>query len=169
MNFDIGDNIIYGGNGLCKISEIKDMSFFNEAPKKYYVLEPMFVKNASTMYVPLDNDIMVGKMQNVITVDEAMDLIKSLNSCDTTWIEDRNVRKDTFNSIIAKGHRKDIMKVIKTILNHKDEISKEGKRLNMQDDKALTEAMNRINCELAFVLDMDIEEVPAFVRQTAYS
>ena len=169
MNFDIGDNIIYGGNGLCKISEIKDMSFFNEAPKKYYVLEPMFVKNASTMYVPLDNDIMVGKMQNVITVDEAMDLIKSLNSCDTTWIEDRNVRKDTFNSIIAKGSRKDIMKVIKTILSHKDEISKEGKRLNMQDDKALTEAMNRINCELAFVLDMDIEEVPAFVRQTAYS
>lgn len=169
MEFGIGDSVVYGGNGVCKITEIKDMSFFNEAPKKYYVLEPMYVKNASTMYVPLDNEVMVSKMQNVINRDEAMKLIMLLSDCKTEWIEDRNARKNAFNSTIARGSREEIMRVIKTILNHQSEITKEGKRLNMQDEKALNDAMNRINCEFAVALDMKPEEVPDFVRATAYA
>lgn len=169
MSFNVGDQVIYGGNGVCKVSEIKDMSFFHEPPKKYYILEPIFSKQASTMYVPLDNEVMVSKMQNVITRDEALKLISTLTTCDTEWIEDKNQRKDKFNSIIAKGSREEMMAVIKTILNHQEQIREEGKRLNLQDEKALTEAMNRINAEFALVFDMTPEEVPDFVRATAYA
>lgn len=169
MKFNIGDNVVYAGNGVCRITEIKDMSFFDEAPQKYYVLEPYFTKQASTMYVPLDNEFLVSKLSYVITRDEAMNLIKTLKSCKTEWIEDRNVRKDTFNSVVVRGTREEIMVVIKTILDQQQKIAEEGKRLNMQDEKVLTEAMNRINNELALVLDMSPEDVPDFVRENAYA
>ncbi|MCQ2467793.1 MAG: CarD family transcriptional regulator [Clostridia bacterium] len=168
MSFKIGDNVIYGGNGVCKITDIKKMSFFNEPPKDYYILESCFIKQASTMYVPLDNEIMVSRMQDVMTKEEATELIKVLTDCKTEWIEDKNVRKSTFNNIIVKGTREEIMTLIKTILNHQAEIAEEGKRLNLQDEKALSEAMDRINNEFALVFDMDPKDVPDFVREKAY-
>ncbi|MCR5804543.1 MAG: hypothetical protein K6G47_09805 [Clostridia bacterium] len=167
MKFNIGDNVVYGGNGVCKITEIKKMSFFNEAPKDYYVLQPLFTKQASVMYVPLDSEVMVNKLRPVIDKDEAMSLIKSLPDNNIDWIDDKNLRKDTYNSIVTKGTRKEIMGVIKAVLTRQAELSSEGKRLNMQDEKTLVDAESRMNAELALALDMDPEEVPDFIRKEA--
>ena len=153
MSYNIGDNVVYGGNGVCKVTEIKEMSFFNEAPKKYYVLEPIFSKQSSTMYVPLDNEVMVAKLHPVMGRAEAMDLIKSLADNKVEWIDDKNVRKDTYNSIVTRGTREEIMGVIKAVLTHQAMLNSEGKRLNMQDEKALVDAENRMNAELALALD----------------
>lgn len=168
MEFKTGDNVVYGGN-VCQITEIKEMSFFHEAPKKHYVLEPVFSKQASIMYVPLDNEILVNRMQLVMDRDEAMALIATLSNCQTEWIEDKNKRKTEFGGIVTKGSREDIMRVIKTITNRQAELVAEGKKLNLQDEKVLNEAMNRINGELAIALGMSPEDVPSFVRETAYA
>lgn len=168
MEFKTGDSVVYGGN-VCQITEIKDMSFFNEAPKKYYVLEAVFSKQASVVYVPLDNEVMVNKMQMVIDRDEAMALINVFADCDTTWIDDKNKRKNEYAGIVTKGSREDIMRVIKTILARQKELTSEGKKLNLQDEKVLNEALNRMNGEIAIALGMKPEEVPLFVRETAYA
>ncbi|MCR5616812.1 MAG: CarD family transcriptional regulator [Clostridiales bacterium] len=167
MKFKIGDNVVYGGNGVCKIIGIKDMSFFNEAPKKYYVLAPVFTKQSSVMYVPLDSKVMVDKLSHVIDKEEAMSLIRSLPDNNIDWIEDKNLRKDTFNSIVTKGTRKEIMGVIKAVLTRRAELTSEGKRLNMQDEKTLFDAEARMNAEIAIALDMDPDEVPDFIRREA--
>ena len=164
MKFNIGDNVVYGGNGVCSITEIKDMSFFNEPAKSYYVLKPIFAKQASVMYVPLDSEVMVAKLIPVIGKEEAMSLIESLPTNNIEWIDDKNLRKDTYNSIVNKGTRMEIMGVIKAVLTRQAELVNEGKRLNMQDEKTLTDAENRMNAELALALDMDPEEVPGFIR-----
>lgn len=164
MKFNIGDNVVYGGNGVCSITEIKDMSFFNEPAKSYYVLKPIFAKQASVMYVPLDSEVMVAKLIPVIGKEEAMFLIESLPTNNIEWIDDKNLRKDTYNSIVNKGTRMEIMGVIKAVLTRQAELVNEGKRLNMQDEKTLTDAENRMNAELALALDMDPEEVPGFIR-----
>lgn len=167
MVYNIGDNVVYGGNGVCKVTEIKEMSFFNEAPKKYYVLEPIFSKQSSTLYVPLDNEVMVAKIMPVIGRDEALELIKSLNDDKVEWIDDKNLRKDTYNSIVTRGTREEIMGVIKAVLRQQARLSSEGKRLNMQDEKALVDAETRMNAELALALDIRPDEVPEYIRKEA--
>ena len=167
MSFSIGDKVVYGGNGVCKITEIKEMSFFNEMPKKYYVLEPIFTKQTSVMYVPLDNEVMVAKIRPVIGRAEALQLIETLSENKVEWIEDKNLRKDRYNSIVARGTCEEIMGVIKAVLTHQARLVNEGKRLNMQDEKALVDAENRMNAELALALDMQPDEVPDFIRKEA--
>lgn len=165
MKHIIGETVVYGGNGVCNITEIKDISFFHERPKKYYVLEPVFCKQAAVMYVPLDNEVMIAKMQPVISHDEAMGLIESIASVNEAWIDDKNERKDYFNNIISHGTREEILIVIKTIIAHREQLSADGKRLNMQDEKALAEAEKRMNTELAVALNMRPEEIANFVNE----
>ncbi|MBO7450578.1 MAG: CarD family transcriptional regulator [Clostridiales bacterium] len=166
MEFKVGDNVVYGGNGVCKITEIKEMSVFSGAPlKKYFVLEPIFTKQSSVMYVPLDSEVMLAKIHPVIDKEEALSLIKELPNNNIEWIEDKNLRKDTFNTIVTKGTRMEIMGVIKAVISHQAELVNEGKRLNMQDEKTLTDAKNRMNAELALALDLQPDEVPEFIRK----
>ncbi|MBR6881163.1 MAG: hypothetical protein IKN14_08825 [Clostridiales bacterium] len=164
MNCKIGDTIVYGGSGVCEIDDIRDIRYGRERPQKYYVLRPLFVKQAMTVFVPCNNENLTSKMQPVMTRDEAMDLIDSIKSVKCDWIEDRNERKDLFSQKLSGGNRKEIVEVISSISEHKERLGEEGKTLNMQDEKMLSDATQRINAELAVALDMKPDQVVELIR-----
>lgn len=164
MSFEVGDAIVYGGSGVCEIDGIESISFYHERPQKYYVLKPMFVKQSSVVYVPMNNEEQVSKIKPVISKQEAIKLIKQIPLKGGRWIEDRNERRDTFNDIVNTGSRKEIVKLISLIESHKDALAEEGKRLNTQDERVLSEAMRRISAEFAVALDMEPEEINEIIR-----
>ena len=167
MEYSVGETVVYGGSGVCEISEIKDVAFGRERPQKYYILKPLFVNQAMVVYVPMKNEKLVAKMQPIISRDEAMDLIKEINSMNIDWIDDRNARKDTYNDIISSGDRKEIISVIRAITARRQALEEEGKTLNMQDEKILYEAEKRMNAEFAVALDMNIDEVVDYILSQA--
>ncbi|SEW30508.1 transcriptional regulator, CarD family [Ruminococcaceae bacterium KH2T8] len=161
--YTVGDTVVYGGSGVCEIDDIRDISFYHERPKKYYVLKPMFVKQSSTVYVPFDNEKLTAKIQPVISKDEAIELIDGIGSEESEWIDDRNQRKDHFNDLLSNGTRKQIINLISMITKHRDTLAGEGKVLNMQDEKILAEAERRMNAEFAVALDMRPDEVVEYI------
>ena len=163
MNYTVGERVVYGGSGVCSIDDIRDISFYHERPKKYYVLKPMFVKQASTVYVPFDNEKLTAKIKPVISKDEAIELIDAMGQDDCEWIDDRNQRKDKFNDLLSNGTRKEIIDLISMITKHKESLAEEGKVLNMQDEKILAEAERRMNAEFAVALDMRPDEVVSYI------
>lgn len=167
MSFSVGETVVYGGSGVCEVSEIKDVAFGRERPQKYYILKPLFVNQAMVVYVPMNNEKLVAKMQPIISRDEAMALIKEINSMNIDWIDDRNARKDTYSDILSSGDRKEIISVIRVIIARRKELEEEGKTLNMQDEKILYEAEKRINAEFAVALDIDIDEVVDYIHSQA--
>lgn len=167
MEYSVGETVVYGGSGVCEISEIKDVQFGRERPQKYYILKPLFVNQAMVVYVPMKNEKLVAKMQPIISRDEAMDLIKEINSMNIDWIDDRNARKDTYNDILSSGDRKEIISVIRAIVARREALEEEGKTLNMQDEKILYEAEKRMNAEFAVALDMNIDEVVDYIHSQA--
>jgi len=164
MDFQVGDAIVYGGSGVCEINGIESISFYHERPQKYYVLKPMFVKQASVVYVPMNNEEQVSKIQPIVTREEAIKLIKQIPLPGGQWIEERNARKDAFNAIINTGSREEIVELISVIENKRDELYNEGKRLNAQDEKVLMEALRRMNAEFAVALNMGIDEIESIIR-----
>ncbi len=165
MSYTVGDAVVYGGSGVCEIDDIRDISFYHERPKKYYVLKPMFVKQSSTVYVPFDNEKLTAKIQPVISKDEAIRLIDGMGEGDSVWIDDRNQRKDHFNDLLSNGTRKQIIDLISMITRHRDSLAEEGKVLNMQDEKILAEAERRMNAEFAVALDMRPDEVVNYITE----
>lgn len=168
MKYSKGDTVVYGGSGVCKIDDIKDISFYHERPQKYYILKPLFAKQQElVVYVPYDNEKLVAKIQPVISKEEAIELIDNIKDVELEWIDDRNQRKDIYGSIVTSGSRREIVDVISLIKNHKNALEAEGKRLNMQDEKLLVEAERRMNAEFAVALNMDFDKVEAFIADKA--
>ena len=165
MGFKIGDNIVYAGSGVCQIDDIKDISFFKEKPQKYYVLKTLFVTRSQYVYVPYDNEAQVSRIRPVASKKEAIALIDKLPIDNCSWIEDRNERKATFTDIIVNGSREDIVGLIYLINRHAEKLSKEGKHLNAQDERALIDARNRMNNEIAVALNMEPDSVIELIHE----
>ncbi|MGN0709116.1 MAG: CarD family transcriptional regulator, partial [Anaerovoracaceae bacterium] len=70
--FSIGDLIVYGGTGVCRVENITKPNF-NEFDRDelYYVLQPLY--QTGTIYAPVDNDKVF--MRKVITKERANELI----------------------------------------------------------------------------------------------
>lgn len=159
MDFRVGEIIVYGSNGVCKIDDIKETSFFKEPPKPYYFLSPLFVKSSSVIYVPMDNPVQTDKIKPIMTEKEADEFIKSLPVTGMEWIEDRNRRKEAFTKVLSSGTRSEIAALIELIMSHRKFLEAEGRKLNAQDERALSEAMRRIDNELAVIKGVEPSEI----------
>ena len=168
MSFAVGDAIVYGGSGVCEIEDIRDISFYRERPKKYYVLKPMFTPQSSVVYVPFSNEEQVSKFHHVISKEEAMAIISKIPIKGAQWVEDRNERKEAFNGIVNTGSREEIVSLITLIEKRRDELADEGKKLNAQDERILYDALRRINSEFAVALGMDPDSVDRYIRDREY-
>ena len=164
MSFSKGETVVYGGSGVCEIDDIKDVRFYHERPQKYYILKPLFVNQAQVVYVPFNNEKLTSKIKPVISKKEALDLIHGITESSVEWVEDRNARKELFNGLMSSGDRKDIVDVISTITARRKMLEDEGKSLNQQDEKILTDATRRMNAEFAVALGMDPKEIPEFIE-----
>ena len=115
--------------------------------------------------MPLDNEAQVSRIRPVASKKEAIALIDKLPIDNCSWIEDRNERKATFTDIIVNGSREDIVGLIYLINRHAEKLMKEGKHLNAQDERALTDARNRMNNEIAVALNMEPDGVAYMIHE----
>lgn len=159
----IGSFVIYGSNGICKITDLRKEKLCG-TKKEYYVLCP--IENTGSMiFVPADNEELLNKMKSILNKDEIIDLIKNIGSDDIKWINDNKKRIETFNEILDKGDRCELLKLIKCIYLKKKEMSKENKKLWLADENALKRAEKIINAEFSLVMEISASEVPRFIEQ----
>ncbi len=160
--FSIGDVIVYGAQGVCKISCIEAKQIGKENIN-YYVLNPLFNENTS-VFVPVDNTILTYKMKNVLTVSQAKQLIKSASSIDVLKYANENQKREQYKEILASSNRERLVSLIKTIRAERDDRRSVGKRLNLHDEQALSKAEQLLFGELAFVLQKEMQEIEGLMK-----
>nr|AHF23685.1 CarD family transcriptional regulator [uncultured bacterium Contig1532b] len=99
----------------------------------------------------MDNPAQTDKIKPIMTEKEADEFIKSLPVTGMEWIEDRNRRKEAFTRVLSSGTRSEIAALIELVISHRKLLENEGRKLNAQDERALDEAMRRIDNELAVI------------------
>lgn len=159
--FNVNDTILYGTHGLCKIIDIKEQKF-NGQTNKYYVLNPHH-NTSSTIYVPIDNEKLASRMRRVLSEEEIYELIKAMPDKESSWIDNKNERSNHFRSILASGDRVEIIKLIKTIYQHREELRATGKKLHTTDEQFFREAEKVIYDEFALVLNIRYDQVLPFI------
>ena len=73
--FSIGENIIYGTNGICRVGEIRTNPFDASDSRLQYILYPLFDTSNSKIFTPVDNDNIV--IRRPVSRDFAEDLFGS--------------------------------------------------------------------------------------------
>jgi len=162
--YKIGDVVVYGTEGLCKIVEITEKKFGKEIIE-YYVLEQISGSN-STTYVPVHNEKSLSKMRHILKPEEITEIITNFPFEESTWIESDRERQKAFKDILIFGDSKDIIKLARTIYLHQKKQEEKGRKLHLSDERFLKDAERMIFDEIAFVMGIERENVLEFISNS---
>jgi CarD family transcriptional regulator len=159
--FNIGDYVIYGTNGVCKVEKIGAINDFGISNDRvYYTLCPRYKKD-SKIFTPIDSNKVI--MRPVMSKDEAMQLIDEINDIESLWIPDEKRRETEYKEAIKTCSCRELIKIIKTIYLRKESRLAEGKKVTIKDEMYFSMAEDNLYGELAISLKMDKEAVKEFV------
>lgn len=161
--FDLNDIVLYGAEGIYRIVEITEMDFKGEKAE-YYVLKSLY-NDTAVIFVPRNNTELLAKMRRILSTDEIHQIIKEMPDNDLlVWTDDQNTRMKEYKEIILKGNHREIVKLIKTLYQHRQEQRKIGKNLHKVDERFLKDAEKLLYDEFAYVLHIKPEQVLPFIR-----
>lgn len=161
--YSINDTVLYGANGVCRVSDICQKEFSGTA-KDYYILRPIS-NEALTIFVPVNNKLLTDKIKRILSQKEICELISSLSNEPISWIEDDMERKEHYRSVLLSGNRREILKMIRELYIHKQEQQSKGKKMHLSDEQFLKEAEKLLYSEFSLVLNIKEDEVPSFIAE----
>ena len=117
--FHVGDYIVYGSNGICRVEEIThpDIAGIDEN-KLYYVLVPEKTRD-SRLFCPTDNSRVV--LRSVITAEEAAALMEEVREIAPLQVESERMRDDSYKKAMKSCDLRQWVQVIKALLIRKEE------------------------------------------------
>lgn len=163
--YEIGDVVVFGAEGLCRIEEITEKKFEKEKIK-YYVLRQLDREN-SVNYVPVNNEKSVSKMREVLTENEIRQIISEDIPETSGWIENNRERQLAFKEIILYGDSRDLIRLVRDLHIRRKEQAARGKKLHAADERIFKDAENIVFEEIAYALKIPRENVMDFISETA--
>jgi CarD family transcriptional regulator len=161
--FAIGDLVVYGSTGVCQVTDITKPDF-SGAPKDrlYYVLTPRYQNGV--IYTPVDTKVF---MREVVSGEEIESLISEIPTVDAKGYYCSSVQLLTaYYETILKSYRCiDLAKLILSIRAKKKELEAQNRKLGQIDSRFMKRAEELLCGELAVVLDVRPDAVPAWIEE----
>ena len=161
--YQIGDNVIYGSHGVCKVAGQEERTV-DKRNVIYLVLEPVGQEGARFL-VPTHNAVAMGKLRHMLSRQELEDLLQSKEIRVDAWIRDENLRKQMYRELISTGERLRIMQMIHTLYRHREEQTAAGKKVHLCDENFLRDAEKLLASEIALVLELEPEAARKYLRE----
>ncbi len=161
--FEIGEYIVYGSKGVCKIEDISNIDISGVNKDRLYYVMHQVENETGKLYVPTDNEKIV--MRRVITKAEAEDLIRRMPEMEPLWIDDDKKREAMYKEVIRTCDYNEWVRIIKTLYFRKKERTAQGKKVTALDEKYLKAAENELYSELSLVLEIPKTEVLNYIKE----
>ncbi len=162
--YQTGDLILYGGTGVCRVTEIVAKKAGRTEPERlYYVLEPLY--QTGTITTPVDNDKVFTRP--VISRDEAMELIDQIPTIEPEVYYNQNLQQ-LENHYRAKMEDHDCLSLLRlTMSTYRKKVEREEKKLKFGavDRRYMERAENLLYGELAVALGIEKDSVQQFIAQ----
>lgn len=161
--FEVGDFIIYGSNGVCRVENVGSMDMKGvPSDKMYYTLVPVY-SSKSKVFTPVDNAKVI--MRPVISEQEAYELIDHIKEMQGFSIEDEKNRDIVFKEALKKCDCRELIRIIKTVYEKKLARQAEGKKMTAGDERYFKIAEENLYGEFAVALGIKKEEVGSLIEQ----
>lgn len=157
--YSIGEHVLYGLHGVCKIDAIEKKRFGDEL-HDYYILKPVF-DQGSTIFVSTKKEALVSKMIPLLCRDDIYMLMDNLSISESYWIDNESVRKEEYKTIIESNDRAKQLSIFKAILLHRQKLIALKRKMHSCDEIILKNVEKRLYEEFAFVLETTKEDISA--------
>ena len=161
--FEVGELVLYGGTGVCRVTEIIAKKFNRTEPEKlYYVLTPLY--QSGTITTPVEN----GKVfiRPVITRDEAISLIDRIPTIEVEAYHNQNLQQ-LESHYKAELMRHDCLSLLRlTMSTYRKKREREDAKLKFGavDRRYMERAEDLLFGELAVALNIDRESVRDYIE-----
>ena len=160
--YAVNDTVLYGADGVCTITAIVEKSLMGTR-RLFYELHPVNRRD-TVLFLPTDNEKTMAKLRRILTRDEIISAIQSMDEEETIWIEKESTRREEYARIIKSGDHKMVIRLIKTLYEHRESLIDSGHRMHTADENFLKEAESVLYEEFAYVLKIRRDEVLPFIQ-----
>lgn len=160
--FKVGDLVLYGCNGVCKINDITAIEFDKSSKKRlYYVLKPVYQE--CTISTPVEHNQI--PMRPIITLEEAEHIISKIPHVKAEMYHSSVLRELTehYDVFMNTYECKELMELCMSIYNKRQILQEENKKQGATDERYLKQAEDLLFGELAIVFGVQPSEVPALI------
>ncbi len=159
--FQVDDIVVYGRNGVCRITDIGTISMsMADSHKLYYTLKPLFGHDA-VLYVPVDREGSV--MRPVMTQEQAKELISEIPDIECVFSANEREREAQYKEALRTGDSRELVKIIKLLYGRKQARIRQGKKMTSVDERYFNQAQERLYEELGYALDITKDKVESYI------
>jgi len=160
--YQIGDWVIYGIHGVCRIVGT-EKQLVNRKRIQYLVLEPL-AQSESRFYLPMENPTAMAKLKSVLSKEELVELLASDAVRQDAWIQEENQRKQYYRELIGSGDRISLMKMVSTLYRYRAAQATAGRKFHQSDENFLRDAEKLLASEISLVMELSAEEARDYLR-----
>ncbi len=151
QKYKIGDYVMYGMSGACRVAEIGTLDFAGP-DKVYYTLKPVYDAR-ETIYVAMDKEgDIVRKVVGKKRAKEVLEMIDAMVG------EDILIEREVWSQILKESKHERIISMILQLRGIRRENKKNHKGLNIADAKLLTYAERILSSEMSVALGIPMDD-----------
>lgn len=161
--YKVGDLILYGGTGVCRVTGIVPKRASRTALERlYYVLTPLY--QTGTITTPVDNDRVFTRP--VISREEAMNLIDQIPNIHAEAYNNQNLQQleNHYKTELESHDCLDLLRLTMSTYRKKGEREQAKLKFGAVDRRYMERAENLLFGELAVALDITRENVQDFIH-----
>ena len=160
--FKVGEYIVYGVKGVCRIEDITHLDIPGaDKDRLYYVLTPM--ADGGRIYAPTDNQKIT--MRKIITREEADQLIAEIPEIELLWVPDDKQREAKYKEALNTCDYRVWVSIVKTLYLRKKERNAQGKKITALDERYMRTAENELYSELSLTLEIPKDEMENYIKE----
>ena len=165
--YGVGDLILYGRTGVCRVEEINEEEVVRgagENPRQYYILRPLY-QNCS-----IRTPVSGGKVYSrpIISGPEARRLIERIPEVDAEPYHNRNLNqlREHYREWLERFDCEALIGMTKSLYLKKKEAEAQKRKFGAVDERFMREAENLLYGEFAAALDIDRDKVENYIAKS---
>ncbi len=159
--FQVGEYIVYGINGICRVEDVCPSPYDKTDPRTYYLLVPVNNPMSSTIYTPVDNERV--PMRRLMTATEIEALIADMPAIELLTVPIEKQRREIYRTTIGTLAPEGYVQVIKTVHRRREELTAAHKHFPVTDLEYGRLAKHLLYSECAHVLGLAEESMEEYI------
>jgi CarD family transcriptional regulator len=161
--FSVGELLIYGTSGVCRVDEICGSPFDAADTRLFYKLTPTPDRANLVIYTPIDNEKVI--MRPLMSEADARELLASISEIGIIEVPLEKKRRDIYRELVATAEPRTYVSIIKTVAQRREEFKRTRRRLPDIDNDAEHTAKSSLYGELSAVLGLSREEIHNMITE----
>ena len=159
--YQIGDLIVYGSTGVCRVEAVETPRHRpGEEERQYYLLRPLY--QDGTIRIPVDTKVF---MRPVISRDEAEKLIDAIPGMNAEVYHERNFTQLAAHYQEALGSHEcsDLIELVMSIYAKKQDAESKKRKFGQVDARFMKRAESLLYGEFSVALGIPFDDVQSYI------